>query len=70
MRSIDVAKCWSFGGDGKEKKKKEETEKFLLSLMCSKYQWWKDELELVRSKAAPTRVIVPSLSPPPWMENL
>ncbi|XP_010273442.1 PREDICTED: uncharacterized protein LOC104608991 [Nelumbo nucifera] len=50
MRSIDVTKCWPFGGDGKEKTAKEEMEKLLPPLTYRKYRWWSDELELVRSK--------------------
>ncbi|XP_010272701.1 PREDICTED: uncharacterized protein LOC104608412 [Nelumbo nucifera] len=55
MRSVDVKICWPFGGDGKEKKTKEEMEKLLPPLMCPKYRWWEDELELVRSKQVDER---------------
>ncbi|KAE8735816.1 HVA22-like protein F [Hibiscus syriacus] len=59
MRSIDVVKCWPFTGasssgdddddDGTGKLSKQSMESLLPPITVSKFRWWSDELDLLKS---------------------
>ncbi|KAE8694442.1 hypothetical protein F3Y22_tig00110783pilonHSYRG00246 [Hibiscus syriacus] len=58
MRSIDVVKCWPFSGDsssgdddddGNSKMSKQSMESLLPPITVTKFRWWSDELDLLKS---------------------
>ncbi|KAK9285742.1 hypothetical protein L1049_024942 [Liquidambar formosana] len=54
MRTVDVVKCWPFGGDDSEEEVKPKEEGAVVGLLppitVPKFRWWSHELELLRSK--------------------
>ncbi|KAA3456101.1 serine-rich adhesin for platelets-like [Gossypium australe] len=57
MRSIDVVKCWPFSGaasssdddDGNRKISKQTMESFLPPITVTKFRWWSEELDRLKS---------------------
>ncbi|KAL7185228.1 hypothetical protein ACSBR2_027206 [Camellia fascicularis] len=50
MRSVDVVKCWPFGGGSSDETRKEDVEASLPPITVKKFRWWSDLLEVERSK--------------------
>ncbi|CAL5342889.1 unnamed protein product [Camellia sinensis] len=50
MRSVDVVKCWPFGGGSSDETRKEDVEASLPPITVKKFRWWSDLLKVERSK--------------------